>query len=241
VKQTLHLIILRTIRHNERHNILTAFSLESGRVAFAVSAGSGRAASRMRALMMPLSIVECEADIKPGRDIHTMANVRSMTALHGIHSHPVRSSLAMFLAEVLGCILRDGPPDSLLWQFIADGIVNLDRIPPAKLANFHLCFLSRLAAVLGIAPDIGSYSDGMVFDMADGRFRMTPPLHPHFFSAADSRAVPMLGRLTFQTMHLWRLSRDERRRILDGILEYYSIHYATLTGLKSLDILRTLM
>lgn len=241
MKQTLHLIALRTIRHNERHNILTAFSLESGRMAFAVSAGTGRAASRMRALLMPLSLVECEAYIKPGRDIHTMANIRSIATLHGIHSHPVRSAIALFVAEVLGCVLRDGPPDSLLWRFIADGIAVLDRLPPSRLANFHICFLSRLASVIGIFPDIGSYSDGMVFDMADGRFRMTPPLHPHFFSAAESRAVPMLGRLNYRTMHLWRLSRDQRQSILDGILEYYSIHHASLTGLKSLEVLRSLM
>ncbi|MDE6100390.1 MAG: DNA repair protein RecO, partial [Paramuribaculum sp.] len=159
----------------------------------------------------------------------------------GIHSHPVRSAIALFVAEVLGCVLRDGPPDSMLWRFIADGIAVLDRLPPSRLANFHICFLSRLASVIGIFPDIGSYSDGMVFDMADGRFRMTPPLHPHFFSAAESRAVPMLGRLNYRTMHLWRLSRDQRQSILDGILEYYSIHYASLTGLKSLEVLRSLM
>lgn len=95
MKQTLHVVALRTVRHNERHNIFTGYSLESGRVAMAVTAGAGKSASRLRALLMPLSIIECEADMRPGRDIHTMSGVRAVVALHGIHAHPMKSAVAM--------------------------------------------------------------------------------------------------------------------------------------------------
>ena len=41
-------------------------------------------------------------------------------------------------------------------------------------------------------------------------------------------------------MHLFRFSRRERNEALDLILEYYSLHYTSLTSLRSLDILREL-
>ena len=54
----LHCIALRTIKYNERHSILSAYSLEVGRVSFLVPAGAGMEATRRRALFLPLGAVE---------------------------------------------------------------------------------------------------------------------------------------------------------------------------------------
>lgn len=237
----MHLIALRTVRYNDRHNIVTCYSAERGRVAFAVNAGAGKGASRLRALLMPLSIVECEADFRPGRDIGTMANVRAITALHGIHSSPVKSTLTLFLAEVLCSVLQEGPADDTVWRYVAEGVVRLDRLEAGRAANFHICFLHGLAQLLGIAPEADEYRPGMVFDMVDGRFRLTPPLHSRYLSAADSRAVWIVSRLTYDNMHRWHLGREQRRQVLDAVLSYYTLHYAGLGGLKSLEVVRALM
>ena len=241
MKQTLHLIALRTIRHNDRHNIFTAYSLERGRMAFAVSAGAGRNAARMRALMMPLSLIECEAELKPGVEVGRLANPRALATLHSVASNPVKNSLALFLAEVLGAVLRDGPGDESVWRFIAHGIMQLDALPPARLANFHLCFLAGLARVLGVAPDITDYREAMVFDLVDARFRMTAPLHTRHLAASEARAVVTLMRLTYANMHRWRMDRATRARVLEGVLEYYTLHHTQLTSLRSLDVLHALM
>lgn len=206
-----------------------------------VPAGTGKTASRLRALLMPLSVVECEATIRPGRELHTMSNVRAERALHGVYTHPLKGSLAMFLAEVLGVVLRDGPADGLVWNFVAGSVAELDGMPVERVANFHICFLYGLAECLGIAPDVGEYRQGMVFDMADGRFRATPPLHPHFLGAKESAAVWAVSRLSYSNMHAWRMNRQERQQVLDAMLQFYTLHYASMTSLKSLDVLRSLM
>lgn len=41
-------------------------------------------------------------------------------------------------------------------------------------------------------------------------------------------------------MEHFRLTRDERNRALDTILDYYTMHYAPLGNLHSLSILRSL-
>lgn len=207
----------------------------------AVSAGAGRGASRLRALLMPLSVIECEADIRPGRDIHTMSNVRAIDALHGLRSDPVKGSVAMFLAEVLAGVLREGPADRGVWHFIAGSIRTLDRMDPRRVANFHLCFLYGLGQCLGVAPDATDYAPGRVFDMRDGCFRSSAPLHADFLSPMESRAVWAVSRLTYANMHGWRMSRQQRQAVLDIILDYYAMHYAPMSGLKSLDVLRMLM
>ena len=240
MKETMHIISLRVVKHNERHNIFVGYSLEAGRVAMAVPAGSSRAASRLRALLMPMSVIECEADIRPGREVHTMGNVRAEVSLQSVYSHPVKSAVAMFLAEVLGNVLREGPADAAVWHYVASSVTALELLPAENVANFHLCFLYGLGACLGIAPDASGYESGMVFDMEEGVFRRTAPLHGHFLGPEEAGAVYAVGRLTYSNMHGWRLTREERGRVLDAVLQYYTLHYASLSGLRSVEVLRQL-
>lgn len=240
MKRQLHLIALRTIRHSDRNSILTAYTLEAGRMAFALPAGAGREAARRRALLMPLSIVECVADIKPGREVHIMHEPRIAVPLLSVRAHPVKSALAMFTAELLGAVLRDGPPDSILYNYITGAIAILETLPPHGLANFHIWFLYSLGRSLGIEPDTSAYRPGLFFDMIDGCFRLSPPLHRHYLSPSESNMVAILGRMTPANMHLFRMSRSERNDLLDGILKYYSLHHVGLNNLKGLDVLREL-
>ena len=233
-------IALRMVRHNDRHSILSAYSAECGRVAFAISAGGGREAVRRRALFMPLSIVECVADVKPGREVSLMHEPRALAPLIGLRSNPIKSSIAMFLAEVLGVVLRDGPPDDILYKYVSSSIEILDALPVDRTANFHICFLWGLGRFIGIEPDTAGYSSGMIFDMQDGRFRMSAPLHPNYLDSARSAAVAAVSRMTYVNMHRFRMSRAERNEILDGILRYYSLHYAGLQSMRSLEVLREL-
>lgn len=241
MRETLHMIALRSIRHSEKHNILTAYTLERGRMAFAVTAGVGRSASRLRALLMPLGVVECVADVSATREVHRLCEVRPLLeAGHTLHGHPVKSSLALFVAEFLSVVLRDGPGDAAVYGYLTECVGLLNALPAARLANFHLMFLFGLSRCLGIEPDTGSYREGMVFDMRDGCFRLTAPLHGQWIDAARAGAIAMLGRMTAENMHLFRYSRRERNEVLDSMLQYYGLHYAQLGGLKSLDVLREL-
>lgn len=241
MKTLMHIIALRTIKHNERSSILTAFSLETGRVAFAIPAGGGREAIRRRALVMPLGAVECMADTRRGSDILTMHEPRPMSpAPAAIHANPLKSSLAMFTAEVLGAVLRESGPDKALFAYIFNSMEILGALPTSRTANFHIMMLMGLGRFIGIDPRTEGFRPGMVFDMLDGRFRNSPPLHRHYLLPNEAESVARLTRMTAANLHLFKMTRDERARTLDMILEYYSLHVASLGSLKSLDVLRTL-
>lgn len=237
--RTLHCVALRTIKYNERHSILSAYSLEAGRVSFLVPAGAGREATRRRALLMPLGVFECEAHSRHGQELMTMSQPRAEVVMHGIHSHPVKSAIAMFVAEVLSVVLRESQADGLLYAFLRQSV---ERLNDAGLgvANFHVCFLYRLGRFVGIEPDVSTYEPGRVFDMVDGTFRRTAPLHSRFLSPDDSAALAVLSRMTYDNMRHYRYTREERRQLLSHILDYYTLHYASLSSLKSIDVLSAL-
>ncbi len=211
-------IALRTVRYSDRNSILTAYTRQAGRLSFLVPAGTGRAAARLRALLMPMGRFECVADIRPGRDIHSIRDVKAVVL----------------------------PPvaDPLLFDFIDDALVRLGdsrrghALQGTALLNYHVCFLLRLTRFLGIEPDWPTYQPGSVLDFADGIFRRFPPAHRNYLPPGESEAASRLGRMTFRNLGLYRLTRFERNTILDRILLYYQTHYPSVGEPPSLAILR---
>jgi DNA repair protein RecO (recombination protein O) len=235
----LHIIALRTVKYNDRHSILAAYAQEMGRISFLLPAGTGREASRRRALTMPLTPLECVASIRPDRDIHTMRDPRALIPTHVLHSDPMRNAVAMFLCEILQVVLRESQEDSTLFAFLLDAIARLND-PKTDVANFHLCFLYRLGRYIGIEPNADAWTPGAVFDMSEGIFRPTPPLHANYLSGQEAEMVANMSRMTWDNMSRFKLSHSERNAILDVILKYYTLHYTSMSGLHSLDVLRSL-
>lgn len=237
--RTLNIIALHTTRYNDRHSILAAYSREMGRVSFLVPAGNGREAARRRALLMPLSPVECVAGITRPRHIH-----HARPTGHTAHArHPCRSDqgvVAMFVCEVAATVLREMPGDTPTYAFLLDTAMRLND-PATPTANFPIAFLYRLGTFIGIEPDVSSWSEGRVLDLVDGTFRATPPMHPHFLPAADSRVVATLSRISWDNLGAYKFTRAERARVLDTILGYYTMHYTNLSALKSPDVLRSVL
>ena len=75
----LHCIALRTIKYNERHSILSAYSLEVGRVSFLVPAGAGKEALIMMLIasyVMYFSLEDAGEKLGRETDAYKSANER---------------------------------------------------------------------------------------------------------------------------------------------------------------------
>ena len=238
--ETLHIIPLRTVRFNDRNSILSAYSLERGPLSLTIPEGKGKGAVRARALTAPLTLIEAEVDIRPGRTIYPLRDPRAILPLSSVRSNPVKIAISQFLAEVLASMFREGQPDEILYRFVADSIEILDSLEMGRIANFHLCFLYHLSHIVGVGPDLSGWSEGSVFDLREGRYTCVLPPHPDFLAPAESATARILDRLSYPTMHLLRLNREQRNRILDIELQFLSIHYSSLASLKSTEVLRSL-
>ena len=234
------IIALRATRYSDTSAILSAYSRTGGRMSFMMPASAGREATRRRALLMPLGLVECVADVRAGRSVHGMRDPRAILPLSSIRSNPLKNAMASFLAEFLTYVLREGQPDEALWLYIRRSIEALEAIPGNRVANFHICFMMRLCRFIGIEPDWEGYAPGKVMDLVDGVFRLSPPLHRHYLSPDHSSLAHLLSRMTFANMHRFMFNRRQRREILDEILRYYSLHYTGMGGIRSLDVLADL-
>lgn len=240
MKEKVSLIILRLTRYSDRHDIALALAREQGPVSFIVSASRTKGAARTRALMMPMSIVGGVLSMQSGRSVGTLSEVTPLISTLAVTANPVKSAVAMFMADLLAAVVREGVADTALWDFTVASMEALASIPAARVANFPPVFILNLATILGIAPDSGSYTAGRMLDLRDGVYRLTVPHHPDFATAEESRVVAAIDRLGYRGMHHVRLTRDERNRLLDGMLRYISMHHTRVDALRSLPVLRSL-
>lgn len=194
---------------------------------------------------MPLSLFEGVVDIRKGNELLLVRDMKGWSPDNrplDVASHPVRAAVAMFTAEVLSVVTREGDADEALWGLIIDTITLISSGSSLALANTPVMFLMRLTSVLGIEPDHTQWQKGFGFDLLDGVFRPTRPLHDYWIGPDDIRPVITVAQAAYEYRHttLVRLTHDERSRMLERLLEYFSLHHYPLNRLRSLDILKTI-
>lgn len=237
--QQLDCIALRNVKYNDRNSILTVYTRQHGRLAMLLPATASAESRRLRALCRPLSRFTCMADIHPNRDIYRMRDVKTSAPVAATQS-PLKAAVALFVADFLSAILREPQQDVNLFNYLTLSIEALASAPSQAVANFHIAFLIHLQHFLGIEPDWSTYTAGTVFDMVDGIFRLSPPLHNRFLPTPEATAAHTMRRMNFRTSQLFRLSRADRNLILDRLIQYYSIHFPVVGAVASISVLRSL-
>lgn len=240
--QRLECVALRTIRHSDRSSILVAYSRQLGRVGLLVAAGKGAAASRVRALTMPMASFECVASVTPGRELFHIKDVRpdDGAGFYG-GGDQVGSAISFFLADFLSTVLREPMADEPLFCRVREVARRLAGRDRRGIANLHIAALSSLTVAMGIEPDVSTWREGRFFDMREGRFLSSPPAaHHDYLDQRGSQMAYRLTRMTPDNARFFRLTRDERNEILTGLLRYYALHGYRVGDLVSVDILRDL-
>lgn len=233
-------IIIDTVKHSDKHNVVTLFTESRGRVAFLSPVGSGAKGRQRQARLMPLSVVQAEVNFRPNRELQLLTAVAPAHVWRNLYFDPVKSSLVLFLAEFLNKYMRTAVGDTPLYRYTIASLHRLDSMT-CGIANFHIAFLIGFLHYAGIAPRIDTYRPGYLFNMAEGRFVASAGLDARACLPQDQSAlIPLLARMHWRNLHLYRFHRSQRTALLDILLRYYSLHLPGLSNLKSLDILTSL-
>ncbi|MBS5614705.1 MAG: DNA repair protein RecO C-terminal domain-containing protein, partial [Prevotella buccalis] len=148
-------------------------------------------------------------------------------------------SISLFLSEFLYFSVRGEHEVGALYQYVENSIRWLDSAEGA-FANFHLVFMMHLTRFIGFYPNLENWHSGDFFDLRNGVFCSLVPLHPDFIPPNEAAKIGQLMRMNYETMHLFRFSREERNRCANLILRYYRLHIPSFPELKSLSVLQDL-
>ena len=232
-------VVLNTIRYSDKHNIVHVYTDGRGLMSFAVPLGKTQAARMRNASLMPLSLVDLEANVRTDRELATLREMRRNYPLATIYSDPVKNAIALFVSELLTHVIQEPEGNEPLFRYIEQAVQLLEQMT-SHVANFHICFLYHLGGHLGIQPNVDGYRSGRWFDMSDGVFVAAPVQGHQHLQPREAQVIHLLSRMTFANMGAFRFNREERNRVLDVIINYYRLHNAAIGTLRSPDILKQL-
>lgn len=230
-------VVLNALKYNDTYNIVDVYTASEGRVSFLVRLPRSPKARVKSVLFQPLSLIEIEWNARPLASLQRIREARPYAPFSSIPYEPVKTTVALFLAEFLMHALKGDRGDGALFEYIEKSLLWFDAAQRG-IANFHLVFLIRMSMFLGFFPNAEHYEEGMFFDLESGCFTHRPPSHGHYVASREAALLPLLLRMHYSTLHLFRFSRTERERLLDVVNEYYRLHLPSFPTLKSLDVLR---
>ena len=232
-------IVLSSINYNDKYILVQIFTDTSGRVTYMVPKTNSKSSKVSRSLFMPFALLEMDAEHRDSRDIQRIKEAHSILPLYSIPNDISKSSMVFFLSEFLTKVLKDVNENNNLFQYLTQSIQVLE-LAEKGIANYHLVFILNMTRFLGFYPNLEEYQQGDIFDMLNGVFVRNQPLHNHYVSRPDSLALSKLYRISYENMHLFKFSRQDRINIINRIIEYYRIHLSDFPAIKSLDVLHEL-
>lgn len=233
-------IVLRTVRYGDDRLIVDIYTEDRGIVPFGVRVPRSRRSAMHTVLLRPLSIIDMDYDYRPRVQLQRLRDMHLGVSYGTLLFHPVKETLAMFLGEFLQQALRNEGENPSLYRYLVHSLVWLDEAREGY-ANFHLTFLLRLTQFLGFWPTPGPYQVGQYYDMEGCQFTSIPPCHGAYLVPAEAALVPLFLRMNYATMHLYRMTRQQRARVLEVLLLYYQLHIPEFRELRSVDVLRQVL
>lgn len=230
-------IVLHALKYGEQRIIVDVFTRSDGRMSFIVPVPRSERARIKKQYLQPLTLLLLECDVRPQQQLQKMREASLLTPLPSLFSDAKKLTIGLFVAEFLYHALRDEQQNKLLFDYVRSSIEWLDGAT-ANFVNFHLVFLMRMSRFLGFYPNLED--DGEFFDLRGATFCAAPPLHRDFLAEQEASRIRLLMRMDYPTMHLFRLSRAERSRILEILLLYYQLHLPAFPELRSLKVLQEL-
>lgn len=232
-------LVLSTVNYGDRQLIVDLLTRQAGRQSFIVRLSQSLHGRVHRRLFQPLTLLDADFTLRPNRTLQRFSEVRMARPWTSLTANPYKMPLVFFVAEFLRHATRDEQDVSTLFDYVVDSVEWLDMASEGY-ANFHLVFMIRLSMFLGFFPNLESYEPGACFDLRSGCFSTTVPPHPDYIQADEAEAMVGLMRLSFTTMRLFRMSREQRNRCVDVILDFYRLHIPAFPELKTLGVVREL-
>lgn len=230
-------IVLRSVRFGESSLIVDVLTKSSGRVSFMVHIPKTSKGKIKKQYFQPMTLLDFEYDFRQRSNLQRIKDLRVSLPYSSIPIDPAKSCISLFLSEFIYYATRNEQENPTLFTYISTSLEWLDNAYE-DFANFHLVFMMRLGKFLGFHPFLEDFTPGCFFDLRNGCFTLSMPLHTDFLNAADAGHLYNLMRMNFDTMKLFKLSHDDRNRITEIVLRYYKLHLPNMPELQSFDILR---
>lgn len=228
-------IALKITNYSENSVVAQIYTEELGIQSYLINGARKPKAKIHINMLQPLHLLDMVVYVKNNGSLQRIKEATAAPMLQQIPLDISKSTVAMFLNEVLYKVLKQQMADPHLFHFIYQSIIWLDQTPNS-VTNFHLCFLMKLSRFLGYLPttsaDIKPY-----FDLAEGVFTKNLPAHMHVLQEPHTSIFHNILNSNYEKTHLIQVSKSDRMYLLNQVVNFYKLHNESFTNINSIKIL----
>ncbi len=227
-------VVLSSLRYGDSSLIVRAYTRAAGLQSFLLKGILKQQKGRLRsAMFQPLTQLEVvTGPLRPGK-LGYLKEARISVPYATLHTDIRKSTIALFLSEVLTGCIREEEANPELFSYLEHTLQWLDH--HSNTANFHIRFLLGLSRYLGFYPDCEA-SQAAYFDLAEGAFCTAQPLNPVISGRPLEQFRAFLG-INFDAIDQVKMTQAERRDLLRLLVIYYELHVHGFKKPRSLTVL----
>ena len=233
-------IALRTTNYAETSVVAKIYTQKFGLQAYLINGVKKPKAKIPMNMLQPMHLLDMVVYHKPNGNMQRIKDASSSPVLQSIPYNIVKSSIVIFLNEMIYKSIKQQHEDEIMFEFIAKSIELLDESEDG-IANFHLIFLLKLTRFLGFHPDLGGAEKFNFFDLKEGVFVAHQPPHTFFIEADLKTQWLTLFRNSIENFDELRIGSSVRKILLNKIIEFYSFHIEDFGMVKSHEILEEVL
>jgi DNA repair protein RecO (recombination protein O) len=220
-------ILLHRINYSNSSLVVNCFTKQHGRQSFLFQGGKKKSAP-----IFPLSLCEITYYHRTDNELGKITEFAPMKSLLHIQLDPIKSSIAFFWADIIRQTTTDGQNDSAMFDFLGSKIVDLNQAE--SVLNTNLIFLLEYTQFLGIEPQHAA--NKRYFNLTEGVF--TNEFYGAYTFGGDE--IDALQRMICSEI-AQNVPPIVRRKMLDVLVLYYTLHVPGLKINHSLEIIREIL
>lgn len=233
-------IVFKATDYGESSVIVQIFTEKFGLQSYMVNGAKKPKAKIGRNMLQPLHLLDLVVYHKNTGNVQRIAELKNSPVLQTVPYDVIKSCIAIFLNEVLYKAVKQQTADENIFDFVFSAIEWLDH-ETGSVSNFHLLFLIQLTRYLGFYPDRFLAGNADYFDLKNGTFSKYKPDSVLYLSPPHTQNFSLLLQCDFESIQQLKLSNDERRYLIQKILEYYALHIEGFGNVRSADVLEEVL
>lgn len=227
-------LVLATVRYGESDVIVKMLTESSGLRSYMIRGLQKSKKGAFRpAMFQPLTQLQIQAMHRDKGQLERLTEAKVAVHYNSLHSDIVKSSMALFLAEVFKMTLQEQEPNPELYTFLSDALLALDAADAPM--NFHLKIVLELQQFLGCYPDFKN-ADLPYFNLEEGVFQISTAGVLRQGSVVQDLCT--LANTPFGKLAQWKTTNQQRRALLDLLMDYMQMHATGFKSPKSIEIYR---
>lgn len=230
-------IILNTLKYSDSSLIVALYTEQYGRISVIVTTGHSKKSKFKPNTFHPMAILECEIDYRNKREVQRIKDLYPSPPLVSIATEFSKSSIAIFLAEILYRTLREEQQNAELFKFLETSIQILEH-QDKNVSLFHLSFICQYIRFLGFQPQLNYSEITPHFDLLQGKFVYEQTNRYTISHKETIQPLLTLFSVSYTESAKLVISRTQKFEILETLILYLQLHLDKMGQIQSHTILK---